>query len=279
MELEGARKLIHGVSYASQLAPTEPPLLTVVSGPKVGKSSLVPTLFDWPNDGDRPLVLAFDKTGPDSCAQQGYAVANIKIGDLLGLTLFEKSKTCLSNLEDIYITKGLRPYSSIVVDCGSTQAASYWTATNGMSNALQRYGRVLDACTDFLDRLRELGVPIIYLGWLTSPWVEETGSKADGTYKRVAHKGGLNIRGGFRDVLAGKSMMIFYLEKSKPAPAVKDKDTDGFKRVFHTREYADVECGGRYKLPEPMEANLGLALAMIMGQVENPALKGLTLQR
>jgi hypothetical protein len=206
-------------------------------------------------------------------------VANVKIADLAGANIFEKSKTCLSNLEDIYGTKGLRPYSSIIVDCGSTQAASYWQATGGISNALQRYGRVLDGCTDFLDRLRELGVPIIYLGWLTAPWIEETGSKSDGTYKRTAHKGGLNIRGSFREVLAGQSMMVLYLEKTKPAPAIKERDSDGFKRVFHTREYSDVECGGRYKLPEPLEANLGVALSMIMGMMENPALKGLELRR
>jgi hypothetical protein len=60
---------------------------------------------------------------------------------------------------------------------------------------------------------------------------------------------------------------------------VKDKGSDGFKRVFHTREYGNIECGGRYKLPEPMDANLGLALAMIMGMVDNPALAGLQLVR
>lgn len=279
MDIEAARKLIHGVSFASQLAPTEPPLITCIAGPKTGKSCLVPTLFDWPNDGDRPLILAFDRTGPDAIAQLGYAASVIKIEDLPGDSLLSKSRNCLVNLEDIYITKKQKPFSSIVVDCGSTQAERHWAANRGITNTLQRYGKVLEACTEFLDRLLELGVPIIYLGWLTKPWVEESGSKQEGTYKREQHKGGLNIRGGFRDALAGRSMMIFFLEKTKPAPAVTDRDADGFKRVFHTREYRDIECGGRYKLPEPMDANLGYALAMIMGQVENPALAGLELKR
>lgn len=279
MDLEGARKLIQGVSYASQLAPTEPPLLTVTAGPKVGKSSLVPTLFDWPNEGDRPLILAFDRTGPDAIAQLGYAASVVKVEDLPGASIFDKSKNCLTNLEDIYITKRLKPFSSIVVDCASTQAEKCWAATRGVNNTLQRYGKVLESCTEFLDRLLELGVPVIYLSWLTKPWTEEKGSKSEGNYQVIQHKGGLNIRGGFKDTLAGRSMMIFLLEKTKPAPAVKERDPDGFKRVFHTREYGSIECGGRYKLPEPMDANLGYALAMIMGMVENPALSGLQLKR
>lgn len=279
MDLEGVRKMIGGVSYASQLAPTEPPLITVVAMPKSGKSSLVPTLYDWPDEGDRPLVIAFDKTGPDACAQLGYAVPFVKVADLPGKDIFAKSEACISNLEDVYITKGKRPYSSIVVDCGSTQAASYWTATSGTSNSQQRYGIVLDRCVDFMDRLRELGVPIIYLSWLAEPWLEERGSKSNNTYQAIKHPGGLHIRGSFKEQLAGKSMMILLLDKTKPAPAVKDRDADGFKRVFHTREYNDVMCGGRYKLPEPMTANLGVVLSMIMGMMPNPALEGLTLKR
>lgn len=282
MGAEQDRKLVHGVSYTSQLAPTEPPLITVIGKAKAsGKSSLAPTLYDWPNEGDRPLMVAYDRTGPDSCAQLGYAVPNVKIEDLPGENLLIKTHRFLDNMEDVYIGKGKRPYSSMIVDCASTQAAKFWRSFEGVGGAdpRQRYGKVLDACTEFLDRITMLGIPIIYLAWLTEPYVVESGSKEKGTYKKEDIKGGVNVRGGFKDTLAGRSMMILYLEKTKPSPAVKDRDSDGFKRVFHTREYANVECGGRYKLPEPMDANLGLALAMIMGMVENPALAGLELKR
>lgn len=280
MGLDQDRALIQGVSFTSQLAPTEPPLITVIGKAKAsGKSSLAPTLYDFPNEGDRPLMAAFDRTGPDSCAQLGYAVPNVKIEDLPGDHLWTKTQRFLDNMEAVYCTQGRKPYSTMIVDCGSTQAAKFWRAWGGITDPRQRYGKVLDCCTEFLDRITMLGIPIIYLAWLTEPWIEESGSAKDGNKKRTEHKGGVNIKGGFKDVLAGRSMMIFYLEKIKPAPASKDKDADGFKRVFHTREYGGVECGGRYKLPEPMDANLGMALAMIMGMVENPALAGLELRR
>lgn len=226
-------------------------------------------------------MIAYDRTGPDSCAQLGYAVPNVKIEDLPGDTLLIKTQRFLDQMENVYIGKGKKPYSSLIVDCGSTQAAKFWRSFEGVGGAdpRQRYGKVLDACTEFLDRITMLGVPVIYLSWLTEPYVIESGSKEKGTHKKEQIKGGLNIKGGFKDTLAGRSMMILYLEKIKPALNDPNRDSDGFKRVFHTREYRDVECGGRYKLPEPMDANLGLALAMIMGMVDNPALAGLELKR
>lgn len=279
MVLEADRALVHGVTFTSQLAPTEPPLITLVSKAKCGKSTAAISLFDWPNDGDRPLMVAFDRTGPDSCAQLGYAVPNVKIADLPGANIWEKSKNFLVNMEDVYISRRKRPYSSLVVDCGSTQANAYWTAAAAFTNKLQRYGAVLEQCTEFLDRVMELGIPVIYLSWLQEPWTEEKGNTKDGNKQTIPHKGGLSIKGSFRETLAGRSMMILLLEKTKPSPAVKERDADGFKRVFHTREYASVECGGRYKLPEPMDANMGTVLAMIMGMMPNPALEGLELKR
>lgn len=265
------RSLIRGVTYSSLNSPDENELLLVIAKEKSGKSTLATTLWDFPEVGDRPLVIAFDKTGPDSCAQIGYEVPNIKVANQPGADLWQRSEAVLANLHDVYVNKGLRPYSTIFVDCASTQAEGYWSMTAGLTNPLQRYGFVLEKCREFLNRLTDLGVPVVYVSWLAEPYVQESGSGQNKSKKQVL--GGPQILGNFKGLLAGKALMILYMEKIKALGNDPAANSDGYKRIFHTKTHNYVEAGGRRSLPDPMQANLGLVLAMIRGMVENPALK------
>src|SRR6266851_4979150 len=90
----GQVTLLPGVEI-SGITPVDAPTIVVPGGHKSGKSSLVPTLFNWPHPGGMPLVLAWDHAGPDACASLGYPVQHIKMKNQPGINLFEKGNNVL----------------------------------------------------------------------------------------------------------------------------------------------------------------------------------------
>lgn len=283
------RALIRGTDVVTLDSERDPPLLVVQSKAKAGKSTLPITLFDFPNEGDRPLIIAADKYGPDSCAALGYAPTRIKLAEypVPGVekpTYWQRSLEILENLEDVYVMRRRKPYSTIVVDCGSKQAELYYSECAHLKDGRARYGEVLDHCREFLNRLMNLGVPIIYLCWLAEGYTEESGSGKNKTKRMVL--GGPQILGSFKAVLAGTAHCIFLLDKTKALandPNANNLERmgvkgDGYKRTFRSKTYDMIECGGRYPFPDPMPADLGHALAMYYGMIENPLISGIELK-
>ena len=275
-KVEQLRQSIGLVSLCEGKIPTERVRLLVIAGPKAGKSCLATTLFDWPNKGDRPLVIALDETGPDSCAQLGYAVSAIKINDarLVGNN-WARIQSILQRVEDAFARgrrDGIWPYSSIVVDCGSRLLDKLLEDMKDAADERQRFGYALKAAMQFFERLSDIGVPLVFLAWLEPSLVVKNGSKSKGTYSVTRHLGGPMISGSFKHRLAGMCEVVLYMEKQKVVPKTPGADKDGNLRVFHTRMTDFVECGGRFPLPEPVTpARLDTVLSMIYGMVENPA--------
>lgn len=255
---------IAGLTFAGQEAPTAP-ILVVEGGEKVGKSTTILSLINWPQQGNQPLVLAFDDAGVDSIAQMGYPVACVKVSKQPGLNTWGKTQSALTQIENAFRSrKSTFPFTSIAIDCGSTMTdVFYREASKGMTNAgekLSAYGAVLEQSREVMWRLYEIGVPTIWLCWLKEPY-EET---KNGVKKFTL--GGPLMTGNFKALLAGRASQILYLEKNKVGVNVAGADAQGYVRQFHTRTYKNVEAGGRYSqfLPEPCTANLGWILTMIM---------------
>lgn len=249
----------------SGAAPPEPPILLVLGPEKVGKSTTAISLFDYPFQGARPLVLAFDEAGVDSCAQLGYQVPCIKIGRLPGSSFWEKTQVALLQVEQAFQNRRSDfALTSIVVDCASTMADKFMQeASAKYTNQLQAYGAVKTQCTQVMWRLIELGVPTVWYSWLKEPYIEEKGSGQNKSKKTVM--GGPLIPGNFKATLAGKATQILLLEKVSVGN-VEGADPQGYLRRFHTRTYNFVNCEGRYSqyLPEPAPAHLGWIIHQIM---------------
>lgn len=251
---------IQGLTYAGQ-TPPEPPVIVVVAKEKVGKSALTLSLFDYPNPGDQPLVLAFDASGPDSCAQlSNRPVAVIKVGQQPGSTFIDQTRFALDQIENCFRSQR-HNFTSIVVDCASTMTARFFNeSASKKTNKQQAYGDVLDWSSNIMWRLIELGVPTIWLSWLKEPYVEEKNGKIVKT-----HMGGPQMTGNFRGLIGGKATQILYLEKFNGGPNNPNADGQGYVRQIHTRPVQNINCDGRYsfKLPEPCPPDLGYVLRLI----------------
>lgn len=264
---------IPGMVYTSSVL-SQPPFILILGREKCGKSTLALTLFDYPNKGDQPYVLAFDPTGPDSCSKFGVAVAHTKIKDLPPARFIDKAKMALDNLERA-VQQGQRP-GSIVLDCFSTMVEKILSEDARFSknpDPRSNYRVALDFTRDYLNRLIDLGIPLIGLSWLEEGSVEEK-EGPNGSKSRRMVLGGASILGKkARALVAGKAQMILILDKVKTGVGSPGADQDGYIRQLHTRTWENIEAGGRYTLPEPSPAHLGWCLNVIMGKIQNPAVQ------
>lgn len=251
---------IPGLTIAG-MTPPEAPMFVVYSVPKSGKSVLATTLFNWPLQGNQPLVLAFDKTGPDSCLSVGYQVAALKVDSQPGGSYFEKTRSALVTIEDVFRQRNRYPFTSIVVDCGSTMTNNFLREVKPkFAHGKQVYGQVLDRSREVMWRLIDVGVPIIWLAWIQEPFIEEDGKR------KIQHMGGAAMDGSFKQLVSGRADQTMYLEKIKVGEKAPGADPQGYTRVLHTKTYNNIECHGRFShlLPEPCPAHLGQILTAIM---------------
>lgn len=266
---------IPGLTYAGQGA-VEPPILLVIGKEKCGKSTLALSLFDWPSQGCRPLVLAFDALGFDSVAQFAPC-PGIKVKDQPGATFWDKTNVAISNLETTFRSQRQTPFTSIVVDCGSTMIDKFMQEgrAQGARDPRQAFGYALNKGNEVLWRLAELGKPIIWLAWLKEGFMETQGSGQGKRSRQVL--GGAQIEGSFRAKLTGKATQVMILEKVKQGN-VQGADSEGYTRIFHTRTYDNIEAGGRLSqfLPEPCPAHLGYVLNLLtQGRTMNTSVQQL----
>jgi len=255
---------IPGVSM-SGTTPTEPPTIMVLGLPKVGKSTLAASLIGWPEPGMMPLVLAYDSTGPDSCAALGYPVPALKVRDQAGATWMDKSRAALGNIEAAVRSGESAPFGSLVVDCASTLIERLHedaARLNKNPDPRSTYGIILEQSKEILSRIHDLGLPVIWLAWLRESYIEESGEGPNKKRRQVL--GGPLITGNFRARLAGTVHMITVLDKINVGPNAEGADAMGYRRVLHTRTWNGIEAGGRYNLPEPFPAHLGLVLDAVM---------------
>lgn len=262
-----------GLVYTSNV-PSEPPMICVTAYEKTGKSTLTTTLFDWPSPGGQPFVIAVDATGPDSCTKLGFRVAHVKVRDQPGQFYHEKMRYLLNNLEGAIHAKQW-PFSSIVVDCVSSLVDKMLyedMQANPAKDDRVNYKNVGKHLREFLHRIRDLGLPTVWLAWQREPIIEEK-KLPNGNTTRRAVMGGPMIAGSqMRGLVAGLAHMILPLEKSKIGVGQPGADSEGYVRLLHTRTWENIEAGGRYTLPEPCPAHLGYVLSIIMGMIPNPAL-------
>lgn len=258
---------IPGVTLTGQF-PQEPPLLLVIGPEKSGKSTLSTTLVNWPKQGDLPLIIAADASGPDSCAKLGFSMPHIKVKDQPGRLFWEKCQYVLNTLENAK-RSGPFPFTSIVIDCASTLAEKLHmedVREHPSADPRKNYGAVLTQTREFMHRILDLGMPSVWLAWLRDPMVEEK-TLPNGRKSKTTRLGGANIIGGFRNVLAGKASMILPLEKVNVGSGQPGADETGYQRVLHTRTWDMIEGGGRYShlFPEPAPAHLGWIINQMMG--------------
>lgn len=247
--------------------PMEPPSLVVIGREKAGKSGMTITLQDWPYPGGRPLVLAVDSTGIDSCASLGYAASCIKVKDAPGQTFFEKMTNVVSNIENAFKARAPNfPFTSLVVDCTSTLTDRLLREAKAKyADGRAAYGQVNDQTLYIMWKLKDIGVPVIWYAWLKEPFVSESGS--GNQKRRKTTLGGPLIDGEqLRGKLAGNATQIMLLDKVNVGVGQAGADAQGYRRELRTRTFDNVECGGRYNqyLPDPCPPHLGLVLTQLM---------------
>jgi hypothetical protein len=246
------------------------PMLCVIGKEKSGKSATtITTLANWPAPGMDPLVLAWDKTGPDSCIKLGYQPHAIRIADQPGTRHWDKGRGVLDSLERNTAQLHSR-YGAIVTDCMSTMVDRIHEDARRFSknpDPRSHFGDALMQAKEWINRIVDLGLPTIWLTWLREPEMNESKAPNGQTVRKFA-MGGVNVLGGTRALLAGKAHHILYLEKVKHGPGVQGADEDGNVRLFHTRPYENIDCHGRYShiLPEPCPPHLGWILSQITGK-------------
>lgn len=227
------------------------------------------TLVNYPEPGFDPLVLAWDKTGPDACIKLGYQPHAIKIGEQPGTRNWDKARGVLDTLERNASALHGR-YGAIITDCMSTMVDRlHEDARRFEKNPDPRshFGVALMQSKEWINRLVDLGLPTIWLSWLKQPEVQDTVAPGGQKTKKYV-MGGPNILGNTRTLIAGKAHHILYLEKVKMGPGTQGADDEGYVRMFHTRPYENINCHGRYShvLPEPAPAHLGFILGCITGR-------------
>lgn len=240
-------------------APIKSPLVAVAAREKSGKSSCAVTLVDWPQPGDLPLVLAFDPTGPESCAKlinpktgQPYRVPYLRWIDQPGETYRDKTFAMLMKVQALLKTSGKKP-TSLVCDCASTFTESLYAEAQQVivtKDNRKRYGYVKDIALSFFSQICDLDLPTVWFAWL-----REQETVQDGQVKRI-DPGGVMATGSFKDTLAGRAQQVVLLEKVNAMPNDPNAGSDGAIRRFWTKDYAGIRCEGRYELPNPMPANL-----------------------
>jgi hypothetical protein len=214
-----------------------------------------------------PLFIAFDESGPNSCLRLGYQPHVIAPRRMPGADMWQKTREVLSRLEQQGpALRGI--YGSIIVDCASTMLDFFHEAARSSSknpDPRSHFGTALMQAKEVMHRLGQLGLPVWWLSWLREPEVVEENGPSGQKIKRML-PGGPNILGNFRNMLAGKVQHIFALEKLNVGRGQPGADEEGFSRVFHTRDWANIRAGGRYShlLPEPMPAHAGMVMSAVL---------------
>ncbi len=254
---------IPGVVLSTNI-PDAPPVVSVAGKEKDGKSSLATTLFDWPKQGDRPLVIAIDRGGPNSCSRLGKPVHKLIVDDQPGAQLSGRLRASMSLLEKHFKRGQKPPYTSIVFDDGSSMTLRLFFEVARFSknpNKLSHFGDAKEIADEMFLRAKDLGVPIIWLFWLKDASVVTTGS-ADSKLVKT-DPGGISTWGNFRESAGGASDVIAILERYPVRAGTPGADSDGSMRLLHTRPWRGMRANSRYALPEPMPANLGWMLHYI----------------
>lgn len=257
---------IPGISLVDALS-NDAPIILIIAEEKAGKSTIAATTsVGYPEPGFDPLILAWDKTGPDACIKLGYQPHVMKIGDQPGNRWFAKAKHVMQTLENNAPAIRQR-YGAIITDCTSTMVDRLHEDARRFSpnpNPQSHFGDALMQSKEWINRIVDLGLPSIWLAWLRAPEVVET-TTAGGAKTKKFIMGGPNILGNTRSLIAGKAHHILYLEKQKVGVGQPGADEDGYLRVFHTRPFENINCHGRYShvLPEPAPAHLGYILGCI----------------
>lgn len=247
------------------------PMLLVEAYEKAGKSATVTTtLSGYPTAGKEPLVIAFDSSGPDSCIRLGYTprVLDVKNWPQGGKRISEKARSLLgmlaTNRAQLHDQHG-----SIVVDCCSTmsnllldEARSYSDNPDGRSH----YRDMMTWGVEIITRVSELGLPHVWLAWLSEPEITEDRDAKGNKRRKVTQQGGVDMPGKkFRKFVAGKADHIFILERQQSAVGMPGASADGFIRNFHTAPWDNINAGGRYShlLTEPAPPHMGAILYAI----------------
>jgi len=274
-----ASRIVGGVSGITSPAstPCEDPEILICGDEKVGKSFLATSLINWPSPGKGPLILALDRTGPDSCRsfcqQYNVDLSVLKVEDQSGISVWDKTDRALRMLNTAFAERRSRadfPFSAVVVDCASTLVDLLFQESMELHPLPQdqrrsNYGEALEQAKQVYWRLRKLHVPVIWLAWLRQPEIRTEGKGAE--KRKIYIQGGPNILGQFRSFLAGKVQQICLLHKKKVGQGVEGADQDGYLREIRTRPCMDINVGGRYQafLPDPAPCHLGYLLSCITG--------------
>lgn len=253
------------------------PIITVIAEEKHGKSSLGVSLAGWL--GKEPLFIAWDRTGPDSCLALGYTPKAMRVADFPGVkvdtdgkpvdSFWAKARQVMQNLEQNKAELHAQ-HNALIIDCASVMSDRLFEEARRFSrnpDPRSHYGDTLLWCCEFMNRVVDLGLPTIWLAWLKkSEMVEEKTARGGKVNKLL--QGGPIITGSFKNRLMGKSHHILVLERQKGIEGEPGTDSDGHKRMFHTKPWDNIMAGGRYShvLPEPMPANLGVVLASVTGK-------------
>lgn len=254
------------------------PIIVLQALEKDGKSATSgTTLAGW--QGKEPLFLAWDRTGPDSCLRLGYSPKAIRIPDLPGQkvdpegrvadSFWAKGRAALAILESNR-AEIVSTYNALIVDCTSTMSDRLFEEARRFSknpDPRSHYGDVLLWCSEFMNRVVDIGLPTVWLAWMKpAETVQDKNTRGQTTTRLVP--GGPLITGNFKVRLAGKAHHIAILTKEKHTPETPGADDEGFVRMLRTKPWNNVTAGGRYShvLPDPMPAHLGVLFASITGK-------------
>lgn len=246
------------------------PIILIMSPEKYGKSSLACTLFDYPSPGKQPLILAWDRTGPDSCVKLGYYPHTLRIPDLPGAHHWDKARFALDTLEK-NAAQIKASYGCLITDCASTMVDRLHEDARRFSdnpNPKSHFGDALMQAKEYLNRIIDFGLPSVWLCWMREQEVVE--DNINGRKIRKMIMGGPNIIGSFRALLGGRSHHMMILDKVKYGMGAPGADDQGYVRLLRTRTYNGVNAGGRYEhlLPDPCQPHLGFVMATITGRIQ-----------
>lgn len=270
-----------GVSVTQDLD-NQAPIILVSAREKDGKSTTaITSCVGWPTQELHPLVLAIDDTGPDACLNLGYRPLKMRFRDedYPGVPFHQRVKMALGTLEARKAQLKLQ-HGAIIIDDASTLANRlHEDAKREPKNARNPDMRApffeLGVWfKEIINRVADLGLPSIWLSWLTEGNIEKT-KDAQGRDQVRMEMGGADILGRkLRNFLAGRAHQMFVLEKRKIGVGSKDYDTGqpadalGYSRVLHARPWNNINAGGRYDrlLPPICPPHVGWILSQICGR-------------
>lgn len=230
----------------------------------------IKTLKDYPVAGKHPLVVAWDDSGPDSCIRAGYTPHVLSVRDFpCQFTRPSEKARAIAQMLMFKRSELHDKHGAIVIDCLSTmsnilleEARKHTDNSDGRSH----YRDMMTWGVEFVNRIIDLGMPNVWLTWLSEAEITEERDASGKKRKRVTMQGGVELPGKkFRKWVAGKADHILILERQPSMVGMPGADTDGFIRQFHTQPWDNINAGGRYShlLTEPAIAHMGYILYAI----------------